>query len=44
MVEYKVHVKFRENGQPLNEIVTNVLKIELEKNAYRKTILEEERL
>ena len=32
MVKYKVNLKFKENGKSLNEIITNVLKIELEKN------------
>ena len=31
MVKYKVNLKFKENGKTLNEIITNVLKIELEK-------------
>ncbi len=31
MVKYKVNLKFKENGKSLNEWVTNVLKIELEK-------------
>ena len=31
MVKYKVNLKFKENGKSLNEIITNVLKIELEK-------------
>lgn len=32
MVKYKVNLKFKENGKSLNDIITNVLKIELEKN------------
>lgn len=32
MVKYKVNLKFKENGKSLNETVTNVLKIELEKS------------
>ena len=32
MVKYKVNLKFKENGKSLNEIITNVLKIELEKH------------
>ncbi len=31
MVKYKVNLKFKENGKSLNEIITNVLKIEIEK-------------
>ncbi len=34
MVKYKVNLKFKENGKTLNEIITNVLKIELEKHIY----------
>ncbi len=30
MVKYKINLKFKENGKTLNEIITNVLKIELE--------------
>ena len=32
MVKYKVNLKFKENGKSLDEIITNVLKIELEKH------------
>ena len=31
MVKYKVNLKFKENEKSLNETITNVLKIELEK-------------
>ena len=31
MVKYKVNLKFKENGKSLNEIITEVLKIELQK-------------
>ena len=31
MVKYKVNLKFKDTGKSLNEIITNVLKIELEK-------------
>ena len=31
MVKYKVHLKFRDNSKSLNEIITEVLKIELQK-------------
>lgn len=31
MVKYKVNLKFNENGKSLNEIITEVLKIELQK-------------
>lgn len=31
MVKYRVNLKFKENGKSLNETITNVLKIELEK-------------
>ena len=31
MVEYKVNLKFKENGKSLNETITEVLKIELQK-------------
>lgn len=31
MVKYKVYLKFKEDGKPLNEIITEVLKIEIKK-------------
>lgn len=31
MVKYKVNLKFKNNGKSLNEIITAVLKIELQK-------------
>ena len=31
MVKYSVDLKFKENGKSLNEIITEVLKIELQK-------------
>ena len=31
MVKYKVNLKFKENGKSLNETITKVLKIELNK-------------
>lgn len=31
MVKYKVNLKFKENGKSLNETITEVLKIELNK-------------
>ena len=31
MVKYKVNLKFRDNSKSLNEIITEVLKIELQK-------------
>ena len=31
MVKYKVNLKFKEDGKFLNEIITEVLKIELQK-------------
>ena len=31
MVKYKVNLKFKENGKSLNEIITEVLKIEIRK-------------
>ena len=31
MIKYKVNLKFKENGKSLNEILTDVLKIELNK-------------
>lgn len=31
MVKYKVNLKFKENGKSLNELITGVLKIELNK-------------
>ena len=31
MVKYKVNLKFKDNGKSLNEIITEVLKIELQK-------------
>ena len=44
MVKYKVNLKFKENGKSLNETITNVLKIELEKkinatcNVFKKEV------
>lgn len=44
MVKYKVNLKFKENGKSLNETITNVLKIELEKkinaicNVFKKEL------
>ncbi len=32
MLKYKINLIFKENGKSLNEIITNILKIELEKN------------
>lgn len=32
MVKYKVNLNFKENGKSLNELITDVLKIEIEKN------------
>ena len=31
MVKYKVNLKFKENGKSLNETITEVLKMELQK-------------
>ncbi len=31
MIKYKVNLKFKENGKALNETITEVLKIELNK-------------
>ncbi len=31
MIKYKINLKFNENGKSLNETITEVLKIELEK-------------
>lgn len=31
MVKYKVNLKFKENGKSLNELITEVLKIEINK-------------
>ena len=31
MVKYKVNLKFKEDGKALNEIITEVLKIEIKK-------------
>ena len=31
MVKFKVNLKFKDNGKSLNELITEVLKIELEK-------------
>lgn len=42
MVKYKVNLKFKENGKSLNEIITNVLKIELEKQYMTCNILNKE--
>ena len=35
MVKYKVNLKFKENGKSLNETITEVLKIELNKKINR---------
>ena len=35
MVKYKVNLKFNENGKSLNETITEVLKIELNKKINR---------
>lgn len=32
MVKYRINLNFKENGKSVNEIITEVLKIELEKN------------
>ncbi len=42
MVKYKVNLKFKENGKFLNEIITNVLKIEIEKQYMTCNILNKE--
>ena len=34
MVKYKVNLKFKEDGKSLNEIITEVLKIEIKKKTY----------
>ena len=34
MIKYKLNLKFKENGKSLNEIISNALKIELEKCAH----------
>ena len=34
MVKYKVNLKFKEDGNNLNEIIISVLKIELEKDIF----------
>lgn len=34
MVKYNINLKFKEDGKSLNEIITDVLKIELEKKNY----------
>lgn len=31
MVKYKINLRFKENGKSLNELITEVLKIELNK-------------
>ncbi len=35
MVKYKINLKFKENGKSLNETITEVLKIELNKKINR---------
>ena len=40
MVKYKVNLKFKENGKSLNETITNVLKIELEKKQWLTVIFD----
>lgn len=35
MAKYKVNLKFKENGKSLNETITEVLKIELNKKINR---------
>ncbi len=42
MVKYNVNLKFKENGKTLNEVITNVLKIELEKRYMTCNILNKE--
>ena len=42
MVKYKVNLKFKENAKSLNETITNVLKIELEKQYMTCNILNKE--
>ncbi len=42
MVKYNVNLKFKENGKSLNEIITNVIKIELEKQYTTCNILNKE--
>ena len=34
MVSYKVHLKFKEDGKSLNEVIIDALKIALEKQVY----------
>ena len=34
MVKYKVNLKFKDTSKSLNEIITEVLKIELQKRLY----------
>ena len=34
MVKYKVNLKFKDTGKSLNEIITEVLKIEIQKKIY----------
>ncbi len=43
MVKYKVNLKFKDNGKSLNELITEVLKIELNKkiNATCKILKKE---
>ena len=35
MVKYEVNLKFKENGKSLNETITEVLKIELQKKIIK---------
>lgn len=35
MVQYKVHLKFQDNGKSFNEIITKALKMELQKKIDR---------
>lgn len=43
MVKYKVNLRFKENGKSLNELITEVLKIEINKkiNATCKILKKE---
>lgn len=35
MLQYKVHLNFKEDGKSLNEMIASVLKIELENYFYQ---------
>ena len=39
MVKYKVNLKFKDAGKPLNEVITEALKIEIQKKTDMTNII-----